>query len=156
MSLRIGLACDHAGFALREKVLQWLGELDCQVLDLGACEYDAKDDYPVITQKIATAIQQKQIDRGIMLCGTGVGAVIAANKFKGVYACLCHDPYTAAQAVINNELNLLCIGSLTIGPAILGQVVAAYVHAQWGDIPRHARRLEMVKRIEDEQFVGRQ
>jgi ribose 5-phosphate isomerase B len=150
--MKIALACDHAGFGLREIVLQTLATTGCDVLDLGACAYDANDDYPDIAQRIAVALQQKQADRGIMLCGTGVGAVIAANKFKGVYACLCHDPYTAAQGVINNDMNLLCIGSLTIGTAILGQVAYAYATAQWGDIPRHARRLDMIREMENQQF----
>ncbi len=154
MSLKVALACDHAGFGLRQQVLTQLADLGVEVLDLGACEYDAKDDYPDIGKRIATAIASKHADRGIMLCGTGVGAVIVANKFKGVYACLCHDPYTAAQGVINNDMNLLCIGSLTIGKAILGQVVQAYVTAQWGEIPRHAKRLEMIHELEDQNFAS--
>lgn len=151
--MNIALACDHAGFGLKELVVAQLTALECDILDLGACEYDANDDYPDIAGRIATAIADKQAGRGIILCGTGVGAVIAANKFKGVYACLCHDPYTAAQGVINNDMNLLCIGSLTIGKAILTEVVQAYVTAKWGDIPRHARRLKMIHDLEDKQFV---
>lgn len=153
--MKIALACDHAGFCLKQQVFEQLTVLGCDILDLGACEYDANDDYPDIAHRIASAIADKQADRGIMLCGTGVGAVIAANKFKGVYACLCHDPYTAAQGVINNDMNLLCIGSLTIGKAILGQVVHAYVTAQWGNIPRHARRLQMIHDLENEQFANK-
>lgn len=152
MSLIIALACDHAGFALRQPVLDLLATFDCHVLDIGACTYAPDDDYPDIAQRISLALQQHQAHRGIILCGTGVGAVIAANKFKGVYACLAHDPYTAAQGVINNDMNLLCIGTLTIGKAICLECVKAFATAQWGDIPRHARRLQMIKEIEDQQF----
>ncbi|HAI14289.1 MAG TPA: ribose-5-phosphate isomerase [Phycisphaerales bacterium] len=150
--MKIALACDHAGFAIKQQVIEQLVTLGCDILDLGASEYDANDDYPDFAQRIAVAISSKQVTRGIILCGTGVGAVIAANKFKGVYACLCHDPYTAQQAVINNDLNLLCIGSMTIGKAVLDQVIHAFVTAQWGDIPRHARRLKMIQELEAKQF----
>ncbi|MEX0774427.1 MAG: RpiB/LacA/LacB family sugar-phosphate isomerase [Phycisphaeraceae bacterium] len=146
--MRIAVAADHAGFNLKAGVVALLQKLDCQVTDLGAACYDKDDDYPDFAKSVAEAVSQGQADRGIIVCGSGVGACVAANKVPGVRACMCHDTYSAAQGVEHDDLNVLCLGGRIIGDALMAECVRAFVKARFSGEERHRRRLDKVLAIE--------
>jgi ribose 5-phosphate isomerase B len=146
--MKIAVAADHGGFALKQTVADTLTALGHTVLDLGAHAYDAGDDYPDFARYVGQAIQHKQADRGIILCGSGVGACVAANKMRGVRACVCHDTYSAAQGVEHDDMNVLCLGSRIIGSALAEELTRAYATAVFSGETRHCRRLEKVLAIE--------
>ncbi len=143
----IAVACDHAGFPLKDEVIAAIEETGSEVLDLGT--YDKEPvDYPDYAEKAAKAILQKQADRAVLICGSGVGASIAANKVKGIYAGLCHDTYSAAQGVEHDNMNVLCIGGRIIGPEIAKGLVKAFVNAKFSAEERHLRRFGKIQKIE--------
>lgn len=146
--MKIAIACDHGGFPLKDTVAKLLEKLGHTVLDLGAHAYDAKDDYPDFARYAGQAIQHKQADRAIIICGSGVGACVAANKMKGVRAGVCHDTYSAAQGVEHDDMNVLCLGARIVGIALAEQLVTAFVTAKFTGEERHQRRLEKVNAIE--------
>jgi ribose 5-phosphate isomerase B len=146
--MKIAIACDHAGFPLKETVRQQLAKLGQEVVDLGAHKCDPLDDYPDFARYVGQAIQHQQADRGILICGSGVGACVAANKMKGVRAGLCHDTYSAGQSVEHDAVNVLCIGARIIGPSLAEQIVAAFVQAKFTGEERHQRRLDKVNALE--------
>lgn len=146
--MRIAVACDHAGLAFKELVLAILKEAGHEILDLGAHEYDAHDDYPDFARYIAQAIQHGQAERGILLCGSGVGASIAAGKHKGVRASVCHDVYSAHQGVEHDDMNVMCLGSRVIGSALVPDLVNAFINARFLPEDRFIRRLDKVRAIE--------
>ncbi len=146
--MRIALACDHGGFPLKAAIARKLEKLGHEVLDQGAHQYDAGDDYPDFARYIGQAIQHGQAERGILLCGSGVGASIAANKMKGVRAAVCHDTYSAGQGVSHDDMNVLCLGARVIGEALAEELVEAFVGATFSGEARHARRLEKVLGME--------
>ena len=146
--MKIAIAADHGGFAHKALVKQVLEELGHEVLDLGAHAYDKADDYPDFARYVGQAIQHGQAERGVVLCGSGVGAVIAANKMSGVRACLCHDVYSAAQGVEHDDMNVLCLGARIVGEELVKVLVKAFAQATFSGEQRHARRLEKVKAIE--------
>jgi RpiB/LacA/LacB family sugar-phosphate isomerase len=146
----VAVAADHAGFLLKETVLATVISAGHEVLDLGA--FDAQPvDYPDYTAKLARAIQNKDAHRGIMLCGSGVGACIAANKFKGVYACLCHDTYSAHQGVEHDDMNVICLGGRIIGVELAREIVSAFLKAEFSAEDRHVRRVNKVRAFERQQ-----
>jgi ribose 5-phosphate isomerase B len=151
--MRIALATDHAGFILKEAVKQTILECGCEVLDLGINEC-VKADYPDYAAKVGKAIQTGQADRGIALCGSGVGVCIAANKMKGIYAAVCHDSYTAHQGVEHDGMNVLCLGGRVIGEELAKDIVRSYLNAKQFTEPRFIKRLDMVKALEAENFRG--
>ncbi len=140
----IAVAADHAGFPLKAQAVKELTALGWQVLDLGPVQPDPLDDYPDFAAAVAKAVQSGQAQRGLVLCGSGVGACVAANKFKGVRACLCHDTYSAGQGVEHDDMNVLCIGGRIIGPALFSELLRAFAHARFSGEPRHVRRLKKV------------
>jgi len=146
--MKIALGCDHAGFDLKEKVVGYIEVLGHEVLDVGAHQYDAADDYPDYARYVGQAIQHSQAERGIIVCGSGVGASVAANKMKGVRAALCHDTYTARQGVEHDDMNVLCIGGRVIGQSLAEDVVRAFLGAAFSGEERHQRRLDKVIAIE--------
>jgi len=146
--MRIAVGCDHGGFALKEPLIKLLDELGHQVLDLGAHQYDAADDYPDFARYVSQAIQHGQAERGLLLCGSGVGAGVAANKHAGVRAGICHDSYSARQAVEHDDVNVLCLGARVVGEALAEDLVRAFFSARFSGAQRHRRRLEKVKAIE--------
>jgi ribose 5-phosphate isomerase B len=146
--MKIAVACDHAGFSLKADVIEHVEAMGHEVRDLGANYYDANDDYPDFARYVCQAIQHEQAERGILLCGSGVGASIAANKHKGVRAAVCHDVYSAHQGVEHDNMNVLCLGARIIGPALVNDLVRAFLTAQPDLAERHLRRLEKVKAIE--------
>jgi ribose 5-phosphate isomerase B len=149
--MKIAVACDHAGYPLKSTVLDVIRAQGFEVLDLGTDSTVAVD-YPDYAEKLGHAIQSGQVDRGILLCGSGVGACIAANKMHGIYAGLCHDTYSAHQGVEHDDMNVLCIGARIIGPEPAREIVSAYLHARFvGNDPgqdRHKRRVEKVRKLE--------
>lgn len=146
--MKVALAADHAGLPLKEEIADLMTSLGHEVLDLGAHQYDKDDDYPDFARYIGQAIQHGQAERGVLLCGSGVGASIAATKMKGVRAAVCHDAYSAAQGVEHDDLNVLCLGSRIIGGAVAEVLVRAFLNATFTGEPRHQRRLDKVLAIE--------
>jgi len=149
--MKIAVACDHGGFPLKEAVLEAVRDAGDELLDLGAFSV-APDDYPDYAEKLGQAIQRGEAARGILLCGSGVGASIAANKLKGVYAGLCHDTYSARQGVEHDAMNVLCLGARILGPELAREIVTAFLAARFiGEDPgqeRHARRVAKIKALE--------
>jgi ribose 5-phosphate isomerase B len=146
--MKIAIACDHGGYPLKNPLIQLMRGLGHEVLDLGAHEMDAQDDYPDFARYVGQAIQHGQAERGVLLCGSGVGASVAANKQHGVRAAVCHDTYSAAQGVEHDDMNVLCLGARIIGESLAIELVTAFVNAEFSGAERHARRLEKVKAIE--------
>lgn len=150
--MKIAVACDHAGFPLKQTVLDAVRQAGHEALDLGT-DSEKPVDYPDYAEKVGRAIQRGEVQRGIVLCGSGVGACIAANKMRGVYACLCHDTYSAHQGVEHDDMNVLCIGGRIIGPELAREIVLAFLSARFvGQDPgqeRHARRVGKVRQIEE-------
>lgn len=147
--MKIAIACDHGGFALKKPILEQLVALGHEVHDLGAHQYDPDDDYPDFARYVGQAIQHGQAQRGIIICGSGVGAAVAANKLRGIRAGLCHDTYSAGQCVEHDDVNVLCMGARVIGEAVAGELVAAFVSARFSAEERHQRRLEKVNALEE-------
>lgn len=149
--MKIAVACDHAGFPLKAMVIETVEQLGHTVLDLGTNSAD-RVDYPDYAEKVGHVIQSKQADRGILLCGSGVGVCIAANKMHGVYAGVCHDTYSAHQGVEHDNMNVLCIGSRIIGPELAREIVTTFLAARFiGKDPgqeRHAWRVAKVHKME--------
>ncbi len=146
--MKIAIAADHGGFPIKDELTQLLRSMGHDVQDLGAHQLEPTDDYPDYARYIGQAIQNEHADRGILLCGSGVGASVAANKMKGVRAGLCHDGYSAHQGVEHDDINVLCLGARIIGTALATELVKAFVTAKFTGEKRHARRLEKVQAIE--------
>jgi len=144
----IALAADHGGFLLKTELLPWLVSQGHEILDLGASSLDPDDDYPDFAEAVAGAVTSGQADRGILICGSGVGACVAANKVPGVRACLCHDTYSAHQGVEHDDMNVLCLGARIVGTELAKELVTAFLNASFNGEERHRRRLEKVETIE--------
>jgi ribose 5-phosphate isomerase B len=145
--MRIALAADHAGYALKDELAAKLAQQGHDVMDLGA-HSAAPVDYPDSAEAVAAVIRNDQVDRGIIVCGSGAGVSIAANKFPGIRAAVCHDTYTAHQAVEHDDLNVLCLGSRVVGPSLALDLVLAFLGASFSTDERHHRRLKKVLDIE--------
>lgn len=145
--MRIAVACDHAGFPLKDEVIRVISESGHQVLDLGT-DSIAPVDYPDIAVKLGKVILDGTAERGVLLCGSGVGASIAANKIDGIYAGLCHDVYSAGQGVEHDNMNVLCLGARIIGPAVVPLLIRAFLGAEFSQEERHRRRVAKVRDLE--------
>lgn len=148
--MRIVIGADHAGLALKEQIRADLAAAGHTVVDVGAYQYDKDDDYPDFAAAVGRAVAAGQGERGILVCGSGVGASIAANKIKGVRACLCHDIYSAAQGVEHDDVNVLCLGGLIVGPALARKLVEGFLGATFIGSGRYQRRLEKVLALESQ------
>ena len=150
--MKIAVACDHAGYPLKDMVLEAVRATGNEVIDLGAYFVEAADDYPDFAEKLGKSIQSGEADRGVLLCGSGVGACIAVTKMKGVYAAVCHDTYSAHQGVEHDDMNVLCLGARVIGPELVRELVLTFLSARFlGNDPgqeRHKRRVAKVRNIE--------
>lgn len=146
--MKIAVASDHGGYPLKAQIIEVIQSMGAEVLDLGAHEYDKDDDYPDFARYIGQALQHGQAAKGVLLCGSGVGACIAANKQTGVRASVCHDVYSAHQGVEHDAMNVLCLGSRIIGPQLAEDLVRAFVGADFSGEERHKRRLEKVNALE--------
>jgi ribose 5-phosphate isomerase B len=149
--MKIAVGSDHGGYPLKQVVVDELTQLGHEVIDCGAHSYDGGDDYPDFARTVGLAVQRGEAERGIMLCGSGVGACVAANKVRGARACVCHDTYSAAQGVEHDAMNVLCLGSRIIGEELARALVRAFAAAQFSTDPRFQRRLGKVLQIEREQ-----
>jgi ribose 5-phosphate isomerase B len=145
--MRLAIGADHAGFEMKRDIAGYLAQQGHDVTDLGT-HTTAAVDYPDIASAVAMAIRNGQADRGILLCGSGAGASVAASKFPGVRAAVCHDTYTARQAVEHDDLNVLCLGSRVIGPALGRTLIDAFLTATFSNEERHVRRLGKIDAIE--------
>lgn len=151
--MKVFIGADHAGFALKENMKGRLIEAGFEVVDVGAYEYDAADDYPDSAAAVAREVAADDRSRGILICGSGVGASIAANKVDGARACLCHDIYSAVQGVEHDDMNILCLGGVIVGPALAVKLIEGFLHAKFINEGRFLRRLNKVKALEaGEQF----
>ena len=148
--MKIALAADHNGFELKAIISEVLKKAGHAVLYVGPHSFDPLDDYPDYAKILAKSVSEKESDRGIMICGSGVGASVAANKVKGVRAAMCHDLYSAHQGVEHDDLNVLCLGSRIIGSEVARELVITFVNADYTHEERHQRRLEKVLDMEDE------
>jgi RpiB/LacA/LacB family sugar-phosphate isomerase len=148
--VRIGFSADHAGAALKTELLARLAAADLghELIDLGGDGSDPNDDYPDFAQRLGAAIQDGRADRGILICGSGVGASVAANKMRGIRAAVCHDTYSAHQGVEHDDMNILTLGSRVIGVELAVESAVAFLCATFTGEPRHARRLAKVLAIE--------
>ena len=138
---------DHGGYHLKQTVLLLLKGLGHTVLDVGAYT-DAPSDYPDFANAVAGHIIRKKAKRGILICGSGVGACIVANKFPGIRASVCHDTFSARQGVEDDDMNVLCLGARVIGPELAAEVIRTFLSARFSHAPRHRRRLQKLKAIE--------
>ena len=145
--MKIAVAADHAGFELKNQLRDLIEDLGHEVSDLGAHNSDPSD-YPDFAAAIATTIASGAAERGILICGSGVGASIAANKIRGARAGLCHDTYSAHQGVEHDDMNILALGSRVIGRALAEDLVRTFLQAKFTAEERHVRRLEKIKRLE--------
>jgi len=143
----IAIGADHGGFHLKQAVVALLKELGHKVLDVGAYT-DEPSDYPDFAKAVAELIIRKKAKRAIIICGSGVGACIAANKFPGVRASVCHDTFSARQGVEDDDMNVLCLGARVIGPMLADEVIKTFLSAKFSNAPRHRRRLRKVRAIE--------
>jgi RpiB/LacA/LacB family sugar-phosphate isomerase len=145
--MKVAVACDHAGFPLKAAVVAAIAAQGHEVLDLGTHSTEAVD-YPDYARAIGEALQHGRAARGILLCGSGVGAAVAANKMRGIRAGVCHDIYSAHQGVEHDDMNVLALGARIIGPAVIDELVAAFLRAQFTNEARHRRRLDKVNALE--------
>ena len=144
----IGIATDHGGFGLKEELLAQLRAAGHEVVDFGAHTLNHDDDYPDFVVPLARAVVAHKVDRGLAICGSGVGASVCANKIKGVRACLIHDHFSAKQGVEDDHMNILCMGGRTVGPAVAWDLVETFLAAEFSQAERHLRRLGKVTSLE--------
>jgi ribose 5-phosphate isomerase B len=152
--MRVALAADHGGAELRDELLRRLADTGHQLIDLGGDGSDPADDYPDVALRLANAIRAGEADRGILVCGSGIGASVAANKVRGVRAAVAHDTYSAHQGVEHDDLNVLCLGGRVIGVEPAVECARAFLGASFSGADRHARRVAKVLAIEAEEFGG--
>jgi ribose 5-phosphate isomerase B len=151
--MRIAVGCDHAGFPLKQEVLELLTSLGHTADDFGTFS-TAPADYPDYARKVAEAVLSGACDRGVVVCGSGVGASVAASKVPGVRAALCHDTFSARQGVEDDDMNVVCLGARVIGPMLAAEVLKAFLAATFSGVERHARRLGKIKKIEEDAREG--
>jgi ribose 5-phosphate isomerase B len=146
--VRIALGADHAGFEFKQQVSVILTSLGHEVDDVGAHRFDPLDDYPDFTRSVAEAVATGSADRGLLVCGSGVGSSIAANKVTGIRAAMCHDTYSARQGVEHDDMNVLCLGARIVGIELARELISAFLGARFSAEERHVRRLAKVKAME--------
>ena len=145
----IALAADHAGFELKEKIAGYLEARGFEVMDLGTHDEEPVD-YPDFARAIGKVLQEEKAERGILVCGSGIGACVAANKMSTIRAGLCHDTYSAHQGVEHDDINVLCLGARVIGEELAKELVSAFLAASFTGEERHRRRLDKIKAMEGE------
>jgi len=151
--MRVAIGFDHAGFPLKADVIRVLGDLGHEAVDFGT-DSTAPVDYPDFAKAVGLAVSRGGCDRGIVVCGSGVGASVAATKIPGVRAALCHDTFSARQGVEDDDMNVLCLGARVIGPSLAAEVMRAFLAARFSNLERHVRRLNKVKQIESDALNG--
>ncbi|MBI5640114.1 MAG: ribose 5-phosphate isomerase B [Nitrospirae bacterium] len=147
--MKIVIGADHGGYHLKKEIIAFLKKQRHKVIDIGA--YDAgPSDYPDFARLAAEGVIRKKAEKGIIICGSGVGASVAANKFPGIRAAICHDTFSARQGVEDDDMNVLCLGARVIGPMLAQEIVKAFLSARFSEKPRHRKRLKKVRAIEKE------
>ena len=149
--MRIAIGSDHAGFELKTTLGEWLRGAGHEVIDVGT-DSTAPADYPDYAQKVALTVRGGTVDRGIMLCGSGVGASVAVNKVPGVRGAVCHDTYSAHQGVEHDDMNVLVLGARIVGVALAVELVKGFLEASFSNEERHVRRLDKIRRLEEEEW----
>jgi ribose 5-phosphate isomerase B len=145
--MKVGIAADHGGYQMKQQMLQLLSARGHQVVDFGNLLYDRNDDYPDFAIPLARAVAAGAVERGVLLCGSGIGASIAANKIDSVRAAVCHDDFSARQGVEDDDMNILCLGGLTTGVAVAWNCVKSFLAAKFSGEEQHRRRLAKVSAI---------
>lgn len=148
--MKIGIAADHGGFTLKKTIASFLAAQGFDVKDFGAHALDSSDDFPDFIVPLAKAVASKEIERGIAVCGSGVGASIVANKVRGVRAALIHDYFSAHQGVEDDDMNLLCLGGRVTGDEMAKELITAFLKATYIGAERHERRLNKIRAVEKE------
>jgi ribose 5-phosphate isomerase B len=151
---RVGIAADHGGFELKEQVAGRLRSAGHAVVDFGVCRLDPDDDYPDVVIPLARAVARGEVDRGVAICGSGVGACIAANKVPGVRACLIHETFSARQGVEDDDMNMICLGGRVLGQSLAWELVATFLAARFSGAPRHRRRLAKVATLDKKEITA--
>ncbi len=148
--MRIVIGADHGGYGIKAELVEFLEGLGHEVQDVGAHAMDAADDYPDFAAAIARCVANHDADRGIMVCGSGVGASVACNKVRGVRASVCHDTYSAHQGVEHDDMNVLCLGARIVGIELAKELTATFAAAKFSGEERHRRRMDKVSKMEAE------
>jgi ribose 5-phosphate isomerase B len=151
--MRIGIATDHGGFALKEQLISRLKSAGHEIIDFGAHSLTSDDDYPDFVVPLGHAVSVGTVDRGVAVCGSGVGATVCANKIKGVRACLIEDHFSAKQGVEDDDLNILCLGGRIEEPEMAWDLVQTFLAAKFTEAPRHLRRLLKVAALETREHI---
>jgi ribose 5-phosphate isomerase B len=146
---RVGIAADHGGFELKQFLARMLREQGHEIVDFGDQQPKPDDDYPDFVIPLARAVASGELERGIAICGSGVGASVAANKVAGIRACLIHESFSAHQGVEDDDLNVICLGGLVVGPAVAWELVQTFLAARFSGAERHCRRLAKVAFLEN-------
>jgi ribose 5-phosphate isomerase B len=146
--MRIGIATDHGGYSLKEELLAQLRDAGHEVIDFGAHKLSSGDDYPDFVIPLAKAVVAGEVQRGVAICGSGVGASVCANKVPGARASLIHDHFSAKQGVEDDHMNILCMGGRTVGPAVAWDLVQTFLASEYSQAPRHLRRIGKVAALE--------
>jgi ribose 5-phosphate isomerase B len=152
MRQRVGVAADHGGFELKEQLVARLRAAGHEVVDFGDLRLDNDDDYPDFVVPLARAVARGEVDRGVAVCGSGVGACVVANKVPGVRACLIHETFSARQGVEDDDLNVICLGGLVVGHELAWKLVNIFLAARFSGAERHCRRLSKVEELENEEI----
>lgn len=146
--MRVAIGVDHGGYSLKSHIIEHLKGLGHEVIDFGAYSLDPADDYPDFARAVAECVASAKADRGVVVCGSGVGACVAANKVRGVRASVCHDTYSARQGVEHDDMNVLCLGARIVGSELARELVNAFISASFSGEERHKRRLSKVLAME--------
>jgi len=152
---RVGIAADHGGFELKEHLAEKLREADHEVIDFGDGRPTPDDDYPDFVVPLARAVASAEVERGVAICGSGVGASVAANKVAGIRACLIHETFSAHQGVEDDDLNVICLGGLVVGHALAWELVQTFLAARFSGAERHRRRLAKIAELERQAMTGK-
>jgi ribose 5-phosphate isomerase B len=147
--MNVAVASDHGGFPLKGRIIDELRKMGNQVIDLGDDSADVPDDYPDFARAVAQAVLEGRAERAVLICGSGAGACVAANKFKGIRSATCHDSFSARQCVEDDNVNVLCLGARVIGPELAANLVRDYINARFSGAERHKRRLEKIAGFEE-------
>jgi ribose 5-phosphate isomerase B len=146
--MRVGIATDHGGFGLKQEFFAHLRAAGHEVIDFGAHSLNATDDYPDFVVPLARAVAAGEVERGVAICGSGVGASVCANKIPGIRAAIIHDHFSAVQGVEDDNMNIICMGGRTVGPSVAWDLVQGFLGAKFSHAERHLRRLEKVASLE--------
>jgi ribose 5-phosphate isomerase B len=146
--MKVAFAADHAGWSLRARVLAELATLGHELVDCGPAEIEPGDDYPDRAEAVGRAVVERRAERGLVVCGSGVGAAIAASKLRGVRSCMCHDSFSARQGVEDDDMNVLALGARVIGEELAAELVRDFLGARFSGAERHRRRLAKIEALE--------